>query len=1277
MSDDGLDDQSEALHTAIGRAVEDTAQLVRWLAELIDYLARSLRAGLTGGWQESGDEGVQDLHRRLDRAVDEVLGELGGLISAQMATIDRFTIAFFGRTNVGKSTTIEALAGGSGVTVSDGSNDFTRDVSAAAWSHCVLLDMPGINGWGGNGADRDQLEERAKRGVEQADLVVLCFEDAGQHEMDFAKVSQWVAEYGKPSVALLNVKTMAWRMPPRKAKREDRRTLSRAVAEHDGRIRDQLTAMGLPGVPIIAISANLGFLAQADPAAVRANARRARNLADRLGGRRDVSDEELKRAIDRADALDELAGAAEIYPSRYGRAALRRWSNLDAFVLLVITALNRHAKGLRLHRLFRDVHGALGHADTVFAEAVERPALELAAPVRTALQSMADLLGPDLLGHPGLADMLGRLADHRVRIELPEVGAAQRYADNLVSSSLAPLREAARRRADEAIADAMGDRREIDGNQFTDKVFQPAALQRKQEELLRTLGAYLADSVGSTVEDLDTELQVIIEQGHRVDGEAGKKLQKVGTGLTIGGIAVGLLALSNPVGWAGMAVGLVGIGVRLVARHLRRKAEAERLAAQTNAWANGRQQVEDTFDGITAGIHEWFAHRRAEAVADTALPAAERLLALHAVAGAAAYGRILVDQTRGQLHHAERVNEMSRRLAPPQIMADATRLAEARARMGGPALWLGESWIDDADGLAATEPRERARGRRRRPIRPRTRPIAGLVNRLTASPRPGSGTRWLHEVMESLRHEPEFTEDLLRLGTLAQGPPRLAFCGDYSTGKSSLIRRLLVDSDLPVPEGLEIRADPTTTHWAAYPWLDVVLVDTPGLRSGNAEHDKRAREALTEAAGVLFLFDNDLMTDAPGGVAEVARERALYVINRADRLGDPVDDPRTFEGRVRRKRAELRDALAAHGADVPMDRIFCVASDPSGLAGSRTDVDAAHFDQFRDWDGLAEVGAALTELRATVLVNGVDVTVLSAGIERLRHRRARLGEALRVTRLQEGQHRRLREDLERRVHTGEAIGADWRGRLRHRLTDFAAQLVAEAVAENDEERRAARADRLARFSADSGTQSIIAEWSRDVAADVERWRAETHDIVQERMRHRAFAAAFTDAGGVDVAAFRRYRLKHNLTEAARFGEILGELAIRYGTRELVDASAHQLRNAATWTRFGAGLQGALAVFDIINLVRELKEQETQARERLRLRDEAVRLAGQLADGCIAANAALAELTRLLDVTAARARERRVDEDVARELATRIEDLIAVGDQHITTAENKLGRRGRP
>ena len=61
----------------------------------------------------------------------------------------------------------------------------------------------------------------------------------------------------------------------------------------------------------------------------------------------------------------------------------------------------------------------------------------------------------------------------------------------------------------------------------------------------------------------------------------------------------------------------------------------------------------------------------------------------------------------------------------------------------------------------------------------------------------------------------------------------------YSTGKTSLIRRLLHERDLPCPDALSVAADPTT-----FEPLDVeagvaVLRDTPGLGSGKDLHNRR------------------------------------------------------------------------------------------------------------------------------------------------------------------------------------------------------------------------------------------------------------------------------------------------------------------------------------------------------------------------------------------------------------------------------------------------------
>ncbi|MCX7877406.1 MAG: 50S ribosome-binding GTPase, partial [Ignavibacteria bacterium] len=59
---------------------------------------------------------------------------------------EEFNIAFFGETNSGKSTVIEALVSGNGKSIGDGRKDYTKKVSAIGYGSVNLLDMPGIEG---------------------------------------------------------------------------------------------------------------------------------------------------------------------------------------------------------------------------------------------------------------------------------------------------------------------------------------------------------------------------------------------------------------------------------------------------------------------------------------------------------------------------------------------------------------------------------------------------------------------------------------------------------------------------------------------------------------------------------------------------------------------------------------------------------------------------------------------------------------------------------------------------------------------------------------------------------------------------------------------------------------------------------------------------------------------------------------------------------------------------------------------------------------------------
>ena len=83
----------------------------------------------------------------------------------------------------------------------------------------------------------------------------------------------------------------------------------------------------------------------------------------------------------------------------------------------------------------------------------------------------------------------------------------------------------------------------------------------------------------------------------------------------------------------------------------------------------------------------------------------------------------------------------------------------------------------------------------------------------------------------------------------------LAFSGQYSAGKSTIISALTGDKNI------RISADVATDEVKAYPWRDIELWDTPGLYAERADHTAKAELAQREADLIVYclttnLFDN-------------------------------------------------------------------------------------------------------------------------------------------------------------------------------------------------------------------------------------------------------------------------------------------------------------------------------------------------------------------------------------------------------------------------------------
>lgn len=199
--------------------------------------------------------------------------------------------------------------------------------------------------------------------------------------------------------------------------------------------------------------------------------------------------------------------------------------------------------------------------------------------------------------------------------------------------------------------------------------------------------------------------------------------------------------------------------------------------------------------------------------------------------------------------------------------------------------------------------------------------------------------------------------------------PVVTVYGAYDTGKSSLLRRLIVDAGQLVPAWLTISARHETFEVNEAQHPGCVLRDTPGFVAG--AHDVRADMNSRLANQAVGLTDVAIITVTPQlATAEYPVLQDLlrrqwdtgtlwFVISRFDEAGvDPESDLDGYQALAQRKTDELRRALELED-DVP---IFVVSQDFAQMAGSERNPDAELWDDFRSWDGVAALSAAVAEV---------------------------------------------------------------------------------------------------------------------------------------------------------------------------------------------------------------------------------------------------------------------------------------------------------------------------
>ncbi|MEU6484865.1 GTPase domain-containing protein [Streptomyces sp. NPDC046887] len=221
------------------------------------------------------------------------------------------------------------------------------------------------------------------------------------------------------------------------------------------------------------------------------------------------------------------------------------------------------------------------------------------------------------------------------------------------------------------------------------------------------------------------------------------------------------------------------------------------------------------------------------------------------------------------------------------------------------------------------------------------------------------------------------TADAVWAEAAARTTPALVLYGTQNSGKTTLLRRLLVDDGTDVPDWAVVSARKETYQNAEIQSGPLRYVDTPGIGAGDDGHAARAARAVLTADALLLVLDQvpggtaeaDLLALISGEFIDPARPQPfppgalLIALNKSDARG-PAPETKAFGALGPELRKSVHDRLRAVRCPEPLPEVHFVTADPDGMTADLPvdRLSPRHYDYARAWDGIAALREALAEL---------------------------------------------------------------------------------------------------------------------------------------------------------------------------------------------------------------------------------------------------------------------------------------------------------------------------